>query len=666
MRNHVTERLHNKRRTALMVASAVCLVAAMVAQMALAIRQESLTWDEDDHIFAGYMSWKHGDFGLNPEHPPLVKLLATLPILNMPLHVPALQHRFFKTEAFLDGKEFLAKNDADTMLFRARMMAALITVLMAVLVFLAGREMFGVAAGFIALALVAFDPNLVAHGAFVTTDMALSCFLFASVYAFYRYLKAPSWWRLALTGLAAGCALGAKHTGIFVFPILLVLAVCEALRERRWKTAPRLAGALAGISLIASIVLWSFYGFRYSARPAGMAVNPPLALFAGGMRPFDAWFISTCARWHLLPESYLYGLVDVRKMVDWYPSFIFGKVYPHGVWFYFPAAFAIKSTIPLLVLLVMAVVAVAMRRFRCWREILFLGIPAAIHFAVATFSTINIGLRHILPVYVFLAVLLAGVAWNYIRRDLRWAWLVTALLVFQAITCLYNFPAYIAYANELWGGSSNTYKYLSDSNADWAQQLKATKQYLDSRGVTGCWFAYFAEGVVDTGYYGIPCKPLVTADTLWVNELTDIPPVIDGPVLISAGTLSGFEFGSDALNPYRQFQQIRPAAMIQNGVLVFDGRFHVARASALSHAQKSWNLMHSGRFEEALSETRMAVAADPTSIEAQQSLGDSLSALHRLDEARTAWGNALALAQRLEPGVREDRIRDLQRRLAIR
>ena len=646
------------------MAGVLCLLAVLVGQMALAIRQESLTWDEDDHIFSGYMSWKHGDFGLNPEHPPLVKLLATIPILNMPLYVPALQHRFFKTEAFLDGKEFLSKNDADTMLFRARMAAALITVLMALLVFLAGQEMFGLAAGFIALALVAFDPNLVAHGAFVTTDMALSCFLFASVYAFYRYVKAPSVWRLVLTGLAAGCALGSKHTGIFVFPILLVLAICEALRERRWKPTMRLAGALVGITLISILVLWAFYGFRYAARADGMSVNPPLAAFSEGMRPFDTWVISTCARWHLLPESYLYGLVDVRKMVDWYPSYIFGKVYPHGVWFYFPAAFAIKSTIPLLALLVMTVVAVIMRRFRCWREILFLGIPPAIHFTVAMLSTINIGLRHILPVYVFLAVLVAGAAWTYIRRDMRWTWAVAALLVFQAVTCLRNFPAYIPYANELWGGSSQTYKYLSDSNADWAQQLKAAKKYLDSRHATSCWFAYFAEGVVDTHYYGIPCKPLITADTMWVNEPMDIPPEIDGPVLISAGTLSGFEFGSDDLNPYKQFQWMQPVAMIQNGVLVFDGHFHVARASALSHTQKAWNLMGAGRFDEALAETQTAVATDATCIEAQEALGDSLSALRRPDEGRAAWEKALALAEKLEPGVREGRTQGLRRKLA--
>ena len=655
--------MRNKRGVALMAAGVAGLLAVLVTQMALAIRQESLTWDEDNHILAGYMSWKTGDFGLNPEHPPLVKLLATVPILNMPLHVPKLQNRFFKIEAFLDGKEFLSKNDADTMLFRVRMTAALLTVLMAVLVFLAATEMFGAVAGFIALTLIAFDPNLLAHGAFVTTDMGLSCFLFASVYAFYRYVKAPSVWRLVLVGVAAGCALASKHTGILVFPMLFALAVCEALRTRARKQIARLALALVVIAAIAVVLLWAFYGFRYNARPDGLAMNPPLAAFERGLRPLDTWFISTCARWHLLPESYLYGLVDVRKMVDWYPSYIFGKVYPHGVWFYFPAAFAIKSTLPFLALLVLPIVAIATRKLKAWREILFLTIPPAIHFAVATFSTINIGLRHILPVYVFLTVLVAGAAWIYVRNDLRWTFVIALLLVAQAVSSTRSFPSYIAYANEWWGGPSKTYKYLSDSNTDWAQQLKAAKKYLDGRGVTNCWFAYFAEGVVDTGYYGIPCKPLITSDTMWVNEEMDIPPTIDGPVLISAGTLSGFEFGSDDLNPYRQFMSLQPTAMIQNGILVFDGSFHVARAAALSHAQKAWNRMAGGQLDEGLAEAQTAVAVDPDCIEAQEALGDALTALHREDEARASWQRALALARKLEPGVREARIQVLVRKL---
>src|ERR1051326_5858716 len=220
------------RRRAAEVAGVVALVLLLGIQLVLTVRQESQTWDEADHIFAGYMSWERADFGLNPEHPPLVKLLATAPLLPMPLKVPELQKRDFKIEAFLDGKDFLYGNDPDAILLRTRMAAATLTLLLAVLVFFATREMFGAGAAFIALTLLVFEPNLLAHGAFVTTDAGISCFMFTTVYAFYRYVKAPSLWRLLLVGLSAGLALATKHSGIFIFPILFLLAVCEVMRQR--------------------------------------------------------------------------------------------------------------------------------------------------------------------------------------------------------------------------------------------------------------------------------------------------------------------------------------------------------------------------------------------------------------------------------------------------
>jgi len=164
--------MRNSGRDRIAVSAGVAvLLAILVLQLAITIRQESITWDEDDHIYSGYMSLKTGDFGLNPEHPPLVKMLAALPLLSMDLKVPPLQGREFKHEAFLNGKEFVFGNDADKVLFRARMTVVLLTVLLAVLVFLAAREMFGLAAGFFALVLFVFDPNFLAHGAFVTTDV---------------------------------------------------------------------------------------------------------------------------------------------------------------------------------------------------------------------------------------------------------------------------------------------------------------------------------------------------------------------------------------------------------------------------------------------------------------------------------------------------------------
>ncbi len=671
----MAETSENKRAWAV-AAGVVILLAVLAGQMLLSIRQESITWDEDNHIFAGYMSWKHGEFGLNPEHPPLVKLVSTLPILRMPLAVPELQNRFFKLDAFLGGKDFLFKNDADAMVLRTRAAAAVFAVLLALLAFLATREMFGTGPGFLALGVLAFEPNLLAHGARVTTDVALSCFLFAGVYAFYRYVKRPSALRLVTAGVAAGFALSAKHTGILIFPMLLLLALAEVAGKNevagpgvpeaagRKKRALRLGGALVAIGVMAVAVLWAFYGFRYKARPGGLEINPPLAEFVQQLRPHEAQLLSAFAHWRVLPESYIYGLADVRVMGDFYPTYFFGKVYPHGVWFYFPAAFVIKSTVAFLILLLLAVWAIAKGWLRGRREILFLTIPPILYLWVAMSARINIGLRHILPLYVFLTALIAGGAWALIRRKRVWAYVIGALLVFHAVSSALVFPSYMAYANELWGGPASTYKYLSDSNVDWAQQLKGVKKYLDARGVKNCWFAYFAEGVVDTKYYGIPCKPLISPDTMWVNEEMDIPAEIDGPVLISAGTLSGYEFGSDQLNPYRAFQSMRPAAVIQYAVFVYEGRFAVHRASALSYAQKSRNLRVAGRLEEALAAAQAAAATEPDCIPAQTALGDALRALGRPEEARVAYETALGAANRLEPGVRENWVPGLERKLA--
>src|SRR6185369_12751882 len=200
--------------------AAVCLLLIVLSlQLFLSVRRESQTWDEANHIFAGYRSWTHGDYGLNPEHPPLVKLLATAPLLSSQLKVPTLEERFFKEDAFLRGKEFLYQNDPDKILARTRSAAALLTLLTALVVFFGTREMFGIGSAFVALTLLVFDPNLLAHGALITTDVGLSCFMFLSVYMFYRFVKSPSALHLILAGLAVGLVLAVKHTGLLILPI---------------------------------------------------------------------------------------------------------------------------------------------------------------------------------------------------------------------------------------------------------------------------------------------------------------------------------------------------------------------------------------------------------------------------------------------------------------
>lgn len=665
------------RNRILVAAGALALLAILGLHLNLYAGRQSQTWDEGDHIYAGYLSWKTADFGLNPEHPPLVKLLATAPLIRMPLRLPELQNRYFKTEAFLGGKEFVFSNDADRILSRARMASSILALLLGLLAFLAAREMFGTGAAFIALTLLAFDPNLLAHGAFVTTDVGLSCFMLASVYAFYRYVKAPSVKHLVVTGLAAGLALATKHTGLLVLPMLALLALIEmtplagdagknvtGANPGRAKRALRLGAALAIVTLTAVFVLWSFYGFRYAARPDGLELNPPLIEFVRQLpKPAYATVVSALANWRVLPEAYLHGLADVLIMDAFYTSYALGKVYAHGVWFYFPVAFAVKSTLVFLVLPLLIFAAFAAGRLRGRREILFLTVPPALHLIVAMTSRMNIGVRHILPLYVFIAILGAGALSSFVRQDRRWRYPIAFLLLLQAGASVCAFPAYMAYSNALWGGPRQTHRHLTDSNSDWAQQLKSLKRYLDDRDINDCWFAYFAQGTVDMSYYGISCRPLPTPTGFWLDDWIEIPATIDGTVVISAGILSGYEFGPGVLNPYAQFQTLRPSAQIDGGIFVYDGRFDVPLASALTLARRSDQLRRSGQLDEALSRARKAVALAPDDARMQIARGDALAALHREDEARAAYRKALDLAKTIEPEFQARHVPMLKRRL---
>ena len=377
----------------------------------------------------------------------------------------------------------------------------------------------------------------------------------------------------------------------------------------------------------------------------------------------DRFLITTSAKLHLLPESYLYGLADIRMLADWMPTYILGKVYTHGVWYYFPIAFVIKSTLAFMILLLLTGFAVWSGALAKTREVLFLTLPPLVHIGVAMTAGLNIGARHILPLWVFLAVLVGGALLRSVAKQSAWKFAIAGLLLFHVFSSVRTFPTYLAYSNELWGGPSKTHLYLSDSNTDWAQQLKFVKRYIDERGIKQCWFSYFAGGVVDLSYYGIPCKELPNADTIWFNLETDVPREVDGTVFISYGSITGFEFGSDALNPYRNFLHRTPTTVIQHGVAVFDGKFDLHYPSALSQAQKARNLLDAKRLDEALVQAQSAVETGPEVIDAQTALGDALSALGRKDEAKGAYLRAVTEAEKLEPAKQVEFIPSLRSKI---
>ena len=154
-----------------LVIGVTLLLTVMATELALSARQQSQTFDEGVHIFAGYRYWKNFDFGANPEHPPLVKLVAALPLLRLPLRTPSIPDADFKMVEYRTGRDFLYGNDANTILWRARMAAAVLTICLGLAVFLVANSMWGAGPAFLALTLFVFEPNFLAHGALVTTDI---------------------------------------------------------------------------------------------------------------------------------------------------------------------------------------------------------------------------------------------------------------------------------------------------------------------------------------------------------------------------------------------------------------------------------------------------------------------------------------------------------------
>jgi tetratricopeptide (TPR) repeat protein len=180
-----------------------------------------------------------------------------------------------------------------------------------------------------------------------------------------------------------------------------------------------------------------------------------------------------------------------------------------------------------------------------------------------------------------------------------------------------------------------------------------------------CWFAYFPDGVIDPADYGVPCKRLPTADTLWwQHDPTDVPASIDGLMLISDSDLQGIEFGEGPLNPYEQFRHMRPIATIDYGVYVYQGHFDIPLAAGLNDVEKANDLLKAKHLPQALAAAQQAVMLAPNLVHPQVALGDVLAAMHRAKDARACYQRALTLAQTVEPQLQTAWIPVLKGKLA--
>jgi len=657
------------RPTKRLFAEAIVLVVVFFAQCAYTAKTDSVSWDESQHLYSGWLSWKHTDFGFNPEVPPLVKMWCAIPLLGRDIVQPPFIGGEFKREGFVLGQRFLASNGIDRTLIPARLMAAVLSAMLAITIFLAALEMYGRSAAFFALALFCFDPNFLAHGAFVTTDIGASFTLLLSIYLFYRVLKLPSAPRVAWLGIAMGMTFTAKFTGIFVIPMIIIISLLDLWNRRNAETADRrsatgrrLTISIAAASMVGLLFIWAIYHFRYAARPTGLSLDPATGQYLQELRsPLIRSMMLWVDKHHLLPEAYIYGLADTKISAASLPSYLFGHLTHQASRWYYPAALTIKSTLPFLILLVLTIAALASGRWKTRREAIVLMVPPAFLFIIASTSDIGIGFRHLLPIFPMLYILTAGCAAHFANGNRKLMYVFGALLLWQIGTSELSRPGLVAYANEAWGGPAKTHLYLSDSNTDWGQQLRYVKSYLDKHPNQPCYFAYFAQGPVDFRDYGVRCQVLPTGSGSWMGMNSvqfGASPYVSGLVLISDGVLAGADIPGKS-NPYADFRDVRPDAVIDRGVYVYEGPFNLVPAAALEHVASTRKLLEQGRDTEALTEAELAKDLDPASAIVWMAYGDALEAVGRSAQAKAAYQNALQ-APELDPVFQEDLLTTLQ------
>jgi tetratricopeptide (TPR) repeat protein len=310
-----------------------------------------------------------------------------------------------------------------------------------------------------------------------------------------------------------------------------------------------------------------------------------------------------------------------------------------------------------LILVVLVPFAATCRRRR---TLLYLATPAAIYLLIAVCSGMNGVERYVLPIYPFCILLAAAAAWEFAHRSRAWSVAIAALVFFAAVSSLHAFPNYITYANEAFGGPSKSYRQMSDSNGDWAQELKLTKKYLDRNHISDCWID-FSDPFIDPAYYGILCKPLTSA---WAHRgfppPTGMPETISGTILLSATELDGHAWGPGALNPYDQFTHLKPDATPGNAMLIYHGTFHVPLAAAYSEITAANLLLKNHKMPEAVAQAEAAAQLAPDSADIQAALGQILKAAGKTAEAQQANARALHLAQTVYPEFQQPLIRRLQ------
>lgn len=476
--------------------------------------QTSVTSDEPNYVTAGYSYWKTGDFRLNFEHPPLAKVIAGFPLLFLK---PELQfdadwerakdpYEAYKKQWDISGKFFYYSGNApEQLLFFARLPFLLLGIILGIYVFQWASALYGEKAGLFALFLYAFSSLMLAYTTLAITDFALSVFFFIAVYYFWKWRKEKTVLSLSLCGIFFGFANATKLTGLYLVPVFILLLFLEFfVGEKKEKNV----WGKEVFSSLSSFFFLFLLGF-FVVSLTYFFINIPLYKDALAVTSVHSQYGHT--------------------------SYLLGEYGTEGWWWYFIVAFLVKTPIPFLVLLLASLFFFRKTRHKEISYELMLIIPAVFYFAMFMLNNINIGIRHILPIYPFLFVFSSKIVnLQFEGRKQQIARGIFFLLCFWYIAAaIFIYPHYLSYFNEIIGGPNNGQKVLLDSNIDWGQDVGALMKWLDENNLKNqsIYFSVFTIQPIDyleIQNKTIKCTPHPGLFAVSVNRLYDVGQVKQG------------------------------------------------------------------------------------------------------------------------------------------
>ncbi|HEY4721485.1 MAG TPA: glycosyltransferase family 39 protein, partial [Anaerolineae bacterium] len=532
----------------------IVLLGSFFVQAIAASPYNSVTFDEQYHVTPGYVYLKTGDLRFHhDQNPPLFEAIISLPLLlradlNLPLDHPAYA---LWGDVYLFSDDFLwhANPDAQGIVHTGRLVVAGFGVLLGLLLFVWGKQLYGERAGWVAAFLLAFDPNFIAN-AIPTLDLGLAFTSTLAMWRLWHYLKRPTQLNVALAGLALGFALATKFLSVMLLPSF-VLGLLIYPISRNTQHASSWIGRLVSFAimlLLADLVLWITYRFQFG--PVGGA---------GLSIPAPQYF-----------ESFI-GMF--LKSSEGRANFLMGQTSVAGWPYYFVIALLIKTPLPTLLFILAALIRWPHRRE--WRESSLLILPALFFFGSASISQLQLGYRYLLPVLPFL-FLMAGRAGQDVSLFHRSRWTKIAavgLAAWLVIGTVSIFPHYLSYFNESIGGPANGYKYLVDSNVDWGQDLPALKDWMDTHPANDLRLGFFGSAYPDRygiQAIGLPSYPL-NAGGNEVNGFTSYS-LEPGRYALSA-TLLRIGLVSKQFNLYAAFQSMTPIDRVGYSILIYDVKY---------------------------------------------------------------------------------------------